>query len=143
MVVWHQCDTGPGSCDVYGRVVRPTGVPVGDPIPLATASSGDQVNPSVGGRPTSFVAAWNDSSGVEPDHSGTAVRARILYPPYDDATSVLGAPCSGGAPACGPGLACVAGSDGMPRCFATCSPPSCPAGGTCSPVDATTSACTF
>ena len=28
-----------------------------------------------------FVVAWNDSSGLEPDRSGSAVRARIVYPP--------------------------------------------------------------
>ena len=147
MVVWHQCDTGPGSCDVFGRILRTTGVPVGAEFGIATSTSSDQINPSVVALDSSsFVAAWNDSSGVEPDPSGSAVRARILYPVYDDARGILGASCGSsapGAPPCGEGLACAMGSDTLFRCFATCTPPSCPAGGTCSTVDATTSACTF
>lgn len=147
MVVWHQCDTGPGSCDVLGRILRSTGVPVGTEFPIATTTNSDQINPSVVALDaSSFVAAWNDSSGVEPDPAGSAVRARILYPVYDDARGVLGATCGAsapGAPACGEGLACALGSDMVQRCYTTCTPPSCPGGGTCSAVDATTSACTF
>jgi hypothetical protein len=148
MVVWHQCETGPGSCDVYGRILRPTGVPVGEPYVIATSTSSDQVNPSVVALDNmSFVAAWNDSSSLPPDPSGSAVRARILYPPYDEARSIQGALCGSsattGSPTCGDGLACAMGTDGMQRCFATCTPPSCPGGGTCSTVDAITSACVF
>lgn len=146
MVAWHQCDTGPGSCDVYGRILRPSGVPVGEPTVIATSTGSDQVNPSIVALDaSSFAAAWTDSSGLEPDQSGSAVRARILYPAYDDARGILGAPCGASASGatCGPGLACAIGSDTVNRCFVTCTPPSCPGGGTCSTVDATTSACTF
>jgi hypothetical protein len=147
MVVWHACETGPGSCEVYGRILRPTGVPVGSEFVIATSTGSDQVNPSIVALDSkSFVAAWNDSSGLEPDQSGSAVRARILYPVYDDARGVLGATCGAsapGAPTCGPGLACAMGTDGVQRCYATCTPPSCPGGGTCSTVDTLTSACTF
>lgn len=146
MVVWHQCDTGPGSCDVYGRILRPTGAPVGEPYVIATSTGSDQVNPSVIALDTSFVAAWNDSSGLEPDPSGSSVRARILYPPYDDARGIQGALCGAsapGAPDCNDGLACAMGSDGVERCYVTCTPPSCPGGGTCSTVTSSVSACTF
>jgi hypothetical protein len=143
LVAWHACPQGAGSCDVFGRVVRPTGVPVGDVFPLATSTGGDQVRPSVASLPDAFVAAWDDSSGLEPDRSGQAVRARILYPPYDNAVGILGAPCGAGLPACRPGLACGMGSDGASRCFETCIPPTCPGGGSCTSVDAATSACTF
>jgi hypothetical protein len=144
MVVWHQCDGGPGTCDVYGRILRPTGAPVGDPYVIATSTISDQVNPSIVALDNmSFVAAWNDSSALEPDPAGSAVRARILYPPYDDARGIQGALCGGDKPSCNDGLACAMGSDGAARCYATCSPPSCPGGGTCSTVDAITSACTF
>jgi hypothetical protein len=147
MVAWHQCETGPGSCDVYGRILRPTGVPVGDPYVIATSTVSDQVNPSIIALDNmSFVAAWNDSSQLPPDPSGSSVRARILYPPYDDARGVQGATCGAaapGAPSCGEGLACAMGSDNVQRCYVTCTPPSCPGGGTCSTVDAITSACTF
>ncbi len=146
MVVWHQCDTGPGSCDVYGRILRPTGAPVGEPYVIATSTGSDQVNPSVVALDTSFVAAWNDSSGLEPDPSGSAVRARILYPPYDDARGIQGALCGAsapGSPDCNDGLACAMGSDGVERCYVTCTPPACPGGGTCSTVSASVSACTF
>ncbi|HSD86519.1 MAG TPA: hypothetical protein VLB44_03355 [Kofleriaceae bacterium] len=146
LVVWHTCPTGPGSCDVFGRVMRPTGVPVGPEFMIPTATGSDQVNPSVVALDSAFVAAWNDSSGLDPDRSGSAVRARVLYPPYDDARAVLGATCGAsapGAPACGPGLACAMGTDQVQRCYETCTPPACPNGGTCSTIDAATSACTF
>lgn len=147
MITWHACPTGPGSCDVYGRILRPTGVPVGEPFVIPTTTGSDQVRPSVVALDnTSFAVAWNDSSGIEPDQSGSAVRARILYPVYDDARSVIGAMCGAsapGAPSCGDGLACAMGSDAVQRCYATCTPPSCPGGGTCTKVDETTSACTF
>jgi hypothetical protein len=146
MVVWHVCETGPGLCDVYGRVLRPTGAQVGDPFVIPTSVASEQINPSVIALQDTFVAAWNDASGEEPDESGTAVRARIVYPLYDDARGVHGATCgasSPGAPACNDGLACAMGSDGVQRCYAKCVPPSCPGGGTCSTVDETTSACTF
>lgn len=147
LVVWHVCPTGPGSCDVYGRILRPTGVPVGEEFMIPTATNSDQVNPSVVALDnTSFVVAWNDSSDQEPDSSGSAVRARVLYPVYDDARGILGATCGAsapGAPNCGMGLACAMGSDNVQRCYASCTPPSCPGGGTCTTVDASTSACTF
>jgi len=147
MVAWHACETGPLSCDVFGRILRPTGVPVGTEFVLATSTGSDQVNPSIAALDnTSFVAAWNDSSGNEPDSNGSAVRARIIYPVYDDARSVLGATCGAsapGAPACGEGLACGMGSDMVQRCYQICTPPTCPAGGTCSTVEAGMSACTF
>lgn len=147
MVAWHACPTGPGSCDVYGRILRPTGVPVGEPFVIPTTTGSDQVRPSIVALDdSSFVAAWNDSSGIEPDKSGSSVRARILYPVYDDARGVIGAMCGAsapGAPSCGEGLACAMGSDAVQRCFEVCTPPSCPHGGTCTAVDETTSACVF
>ena len=147
MVVWHACETGPGSCDVFGRILRPTGVPVGPETVIATSTGSDQVNPSIAALDgKSFVAAWNDSSGIPPDQSGSSVRARILYPVYDDARGVLGATCGAsapGAPNCDDGLACAMGSDGVHRCYVTCTPPTCPGGGTCSTVDSLVSACTF
>jgi hypothetical protein len=146
LVVWHVCETGPGLCDVFGRILRPTGAPVGDEFVIPTSVASEQINPSVVALQDSFVVAWNDSSGEAPDRSGTAVRARILYPVYDDARGIHGATCgasSPGAPACADGLACAMGSDGAQRCYAKCTPPSCPGGGTCSTVDETTSACTF
>lgn len=146
LVVWHVCEAGPGLCDVFGRILRPTGAPVGDEFVIPTSTASEQINPSVIALEDSFVAAWNDSSGEAPDRSGTAVRARVLYPVYDDARGIHGATCgasSPGAPACGEGLACAMGSDGVQRCYAQCTPPSCPGGGTCSTVDETTSACTF
>ena len=148
MVAWHMCSTGgTGSCDVFGRVLRPTGVPVGEEAVIATSTGSDQINPSVIALDaTSFVAAWNDSSGQEPDINGSAVRGRILYPVYDDARGVIGATCgpsAPGAPDCGEDLACGMGSDGVHRCFATCTPPACPGGGACTTVNGAQSACVF
>jgi len=145
-VVWHSCsENGDGSgCGVFGRILRPSGVPVGDELVLATTTEGDQTNPATVGLPGAFATIWKDDSGKEPDKSGSAARARIVYPPYDDARSVLGAACSGDD--CGPGLTCGPSSDGGQRCFTTCNPqgppPLCPAGGTCS-LAGTGSACVF
>src|SRR5512140_2851621 len=116
------CD---GHLDVYGRVVRPSGVPVGDPFAIPTATLGNQLNPSTVALAGAFAASWNDYSKAPPDENGSAVRARVIYPRYDEATAILGAPCGGSLPACGTGLACGMGTDGMSRCFQTCTPPTC------------------
>ncbi len=145
-VTWHVCEAGPGLCDVFGRLLRPTGAQVGAEILIPTSTASEQINPSTIALGESFVVAWNDSSGEAPDRSGTAVRARILYPVYDDAEGIHGAACGASAPSappCGEGLACALGSDGAQRCYATCTPPACPGGGICSQVDELTSACTF
>ena len=81
MIVWHQCTNSVDMCDVYGRFTDPMGTPTGEPFVMSTTTIGDQLNPSVAGLPEGFVAAWNDKSGGEPDSSGFAVRARIIYPP--------------------------------------------------------------
>ena len=144
LVVWHECnDGGDGNgCGVFGRILRPSGVPVGDKITIPTTVLGDQTTPSAVALPGAFAVSWTDKSGAEPDHSGLAVRARILVPPYDNASAVLGATCSASAP-CGANLACAMGSDGA-RCFETCTPPACPDGGSCRlALDGTTSACSF
>lgn len=140
MVVWQQCPSGSGSCDVYGRVVRPSGVPVGDPFQIPTTTMNDQTRPSVAPLPDAFVVAWNDASGTGADPAGFAVRARVIYPRYDDASSVLGALCGGTLPACEKDLVCASGSDSMQRCYAACMSGGCPEGGTC---DQATQACTF
>jgi hypothetical protein len=82
MVTWHACETGAGSCEVYGRIVDANGMPLGEAFVVPTSTGSDQVNPSVAALPDgAFVVAWNDSSGLDPDRSGSAVRARIIYPP--------------------------------------------------------------
>jgi hypothetical protein len=147
LVVWHVCEAGPGLCDVLGRVLRPTGAPVGEPFMVPTSTASEQINPSVVALQDAFVAAWTDSSGEAPDRDGTSVRARILYPVYDDARGVHGATCgtsATGTASCNDGLTCATGSDAVQRCYATCSPSSCPAGGTCTLVDGTSShACVY
>jgi hypothetical protein len=82
MVTWHACETGAGSCEVYGRIIDKDGMPLGDAFVVPTSTGSDQVNPSVAALPDgAFVVAWNDSSGLDPDRSGSAVRARIIYSP--------------------------------------------------------------
>ncbi len=109
-------------------------MPVGDAFVLSTTTKADQIRPSAVGLGSAFAVAWDDQSQQMPDVSGFAVRARVLYPLYDDATSVLGAPCGNGD-ACGDGLICVPGSDSVPRCYEDCDPtqppPLCPNGGSC------------
>jgi hypothetical protein len=138
LITWHDCEVGPGSCDVFGQLVHSLGMPVGSPRMIASSAASDQINPSVAALPDAFVAAWNDSSGTAPDTSGTAVRARILYFNPDEATSVLGAKCGAAQPACENGLTCAASSDGVERCFETCAGALCPHGGSC-----VSGACTY
>ncbi len=83
LVVWHACmDKGDGSgCGVFGRLVGPNGAPIGEEIALATTTANDQVGPSAVALPDdAFAVAWTDRSGAMPDISGTAVRARVIYP---------------------------------------------------------------
>lgn len=137
LVVWHSCDEfgDLSGCGVFGRILRPNGVPVGEEFNLATTTENNQENPAATALPGgAFAATWMDESQKDPDKSGTSVRARVLYPPFDDARNVIGAVCTSTAD-CGTGLACGASSDGGSRCFATCTPPLCPGGGTCSAAD--------
>jgi hypothetical protein len=82
MVVWSACGTnGDGSgCGVFGQLVSPSQTLTGGPISLATTTTGDQTNPSVAPITGGFVAGWADASAAEPDHAGSAARARIIYP---------------------------------------------------------------
>lgn len=89
LVTWHACaDDGDGAmCGVFGQFAA-AGALVGDRITIPTTTAGDQILPSVVALPKSFAAVWSDASATVPDVSGTAVRARILYPPgYPPAAS--------------------------------------------------------
>jgi hypothetical protein len=81
MVVWHVCDDSGSSCDVFGRLMAADGSMLGDPFIVPTTTDGDQTAPSVVALPDAFAVAWNDGSHKPPDEQGTAVRARIFYPP--------------------------------------------------------------
>jgi hypothetical protein len=140
-VAWHACDLSDDPfCGIRARLVRPTGVPVGDPIQVNTTIAGDQRDPSIAPLPGAFVLAWTDSSGLPPDTSESGIRARVVYPPYDEVTGVLGAACGG----CNEGLVCIAGSDATAHCHQACDPdaPACPNGGTCTTADGV-SGCVF
>jgi hypothetical protein len=83
LVVWHACMTaGDGNgCGVLGRLLRPTGDPAGPEFVIPTTLSNDQTLPSAVALPGgAFAVAWTDRSGAAPDTSGSAVRARIIYP---------------------------------------------------------------
>jgi hypothetical protein len=86
LIVWHQCDDqgSVGSCDVYGRMVRPNATTSGPQFMIPTITTLDQTSPSAIALPDgSFAVAWNDQSHIGADMSGYAVHARILYPAYD------------------------------------------------------------
>jgi hypothetical protein len=88
LIAWHVCDAGgmDGSCDVFGRMVRPNGTTSGQPFILSTTTMGDQTTPAVASLPGpdgAFAAVWTDASHDAPDTSGSAVRARVIYPAYD------------------------------------------------------------
>lgn len=87
LVVWHQCDDGSSAAcsnrlDVYGRVVRADGTVVGEPFSIPTTTEGNQRNPSVTAIDGAFAVAWTDESMASPDTSGSAVRARLIYPTF-------------------------------------------------------------
>jgi hypothetical protein len=81
MIAWHVCDTSGSSCDVFGQFANADGTLNGSNFMVPTTTLGDQTGPSVVGLPTAFAVAWTDSSHAAPDTDGTAVRARIVYPP--------------------------------------------------------------
>jgi hypothetical protein len=144
-VAWHGCDLpdDPG-CGVVARLVRPTGLPVGDPIHVNTTTVNDQRDPSIAPLPGAFVLAWTDGSGVAPDTSESGIRARVIYPPFDEAVGVLGAACGADSGPCNDGLVCIDGSDGNAYCHQSCEPsaPVCSGGGTCTTADGV-SGCVF
>jgi len=84
LVVWHACEErGDGNlCGVFGRMISAAGQPVGTDFSLATTIAGNQTGPSAVALPgDAFAVAWTDASQLDPDRSGTAVRARVIYPP--------------------------------------------------------------
>jgi hypothetical protein len=83
LIVWHVCDStgATGTCDVFGRLAHADGTMDGDVFGIPTTTAGDQTGPSVAALPDGFAVAWTDTSHVAPDTQGSAVRARILYPP--------------------------------------------------------------
>lgn len=151
---WFECKSGLSACDgeIWGQVLRPNGLPMGEKFQVNTTTAGDQDDPVVVQLGTSdngdpIVAyAWTDDSRTAPDTSMLAVRARIMYPQYDTATSTLGADCKAGKPDCKAGLACLGTTEGTPRCVAVCDPGAagmqCAGGGTCT-KQGTAAGCIF
>jgi hypothetical protein len=139
-VAWGQCDDSDGSgCGVYARLFRPSGVPVGPALVVNTTTSADQTDPSIAALDDGFVVAFTDASADPPDIAESAVRARFIYPDYDTARGVVGAPCADSAE-CGADLICTEDADIVRVCHATCDlggpAPVCPGGGTCTPIGA-------
>lgn len=142
--VWEACmmDNDGSACGVRFQVFRPTLAAVGEAVFANTTTQNTQIEPSVaaltGGA---FVAAWSDGSQAAPDTDGFGIRARVIYPPYDDATG-LGGRCTS-TPDCGENNVCMAGSDGTPRCYRACNPDrTCTFGGSCTTMG-DESACLF
>ncbi len=136
-VSWESClvEGDGAACGIRLQVFRPSLAPVGPSRLVNTTVANNQLDPSVGWLPDgALIAAWSDASGAAPDRDGFGIRARIVYPAYDDARGVLGARCTA-SPECGTGNVCMPGSDDQPRCYRTCITGSgataCPWGGTC------------
>ena len=143
--VWEAClaDSDGSACGVRFQIFRPSLAAVGAAIFANTTLENTQIEPSVAALPGgAFVAAWSDGSQVAPDTDGFGIRARVLYPPYDDATG-LGGRCTSTS-ACGEGNICMASTaDGMPRCYRACAADrTCEFGGSCTDMG-DESACLF
>lgn len=141
---WEACmaDNDGSACAIRFQLFRPTLAAVGEAIYANTTLENTQIEPSVAALPTGeFVATWSDGSQTAPDTDGFGIRARVLYPPYDDATG-LGGRCTSSS-SCGDGNVCMAGTDGMPRCYRACADDrSCDFGGSCTTMG-DESACLF
>jgi hypothetical protein len=136
-VAWDECDpTTSYMCEIAMQLFRPNGHPVGDPMSVNTTTIEEQYSVSINqisksGIEPVYAVGWTDTSRVAPDTSETAVRARVIYPPYNTAVGIQGADCRGTG-FCNPGLACMAGTDAGARCSKECSPTNtCPGGGSC------------
>lgn len=142
--VWEACmtDNDGSACGIRFQVFRPTLAAVGEAIFANTTRENTQIEPSVAALPNgAFIAAWSDGSQVAPDTDGFGIRARVIYPPYDDATG-LGGRCTSTS-SCGEGNVCMAGTDGMPRCYRACAEDrTCTFGGSCTTMG-DESACLF
>ncbi len=143
-VAWDACmaESDGSACGIRFQVFRPTLAAVGEARQANTTTENTQIVPSIAALPGgAFVAAWSDGSQAAPDTDGFGIRARVLYPPYDDATG-LGARCTSTS-SCGEGNICMAGSDGMPRCYRACAADrTCTYGGSCTTMG-DESACLF
>ena len=150
-VAWHSCGgQGDGSgCGIFMQVAHPTGLPIGDIITANTTDNGDQTDASIAAmQDDAFLVAWTDDSKARPDDSGTAVRARVIYPGIGgDGNGKIGATCGGAGDApCESGLVCIAGSDSQPHCHKACTPgvlPECPSGGICQRLSGDQAGCVF
>lgn len=131
--IWESCgaDNDGSACGVRMQLFRPNLAAVGAPVFANTTTGNNQIEPSIAALPDgAFVTAWSDGSGVAPDLDGFGIRARVVYPPYDDAPG-LGARCTSSA-ACGDGNVCMPGSDSEVRCYRACAEDrSCSFGGSC------------
>ncbi len=149
-VTWHSCtDGGDGAgCGVKLQTLRSSGLPIGDPIIVNTTTGNDQVDPAITAvGADAFAVTWTDDSAAAPDTSGSAIRARLIYPARDPNDGRRGARCGrSGDASCDDGLACMAGSAGTPYCHEVCDPsgpaPQCPLGGVCTTQGAD-STCVF
>jgi hypothetical protein len=135
-VAWDECQGPSYLCEIAMQLFRPNGHPVGEPMIVNTTTVEEQYSVSINqisksGVEPVYALAWTDGSRVNPDTSETAVRARVIYPPYNSAVGIQGADCRGSG-FCNPGLVCLAGTDGGARCSKECSPANtCPGGGSC------------
>jgi hypothetical protein len=141
VATWHACNVqgDDSNCGIRLRVFRSNGLAVGDDAIVNTTTTGNQVTPSIAwlgpAGDGGFAITWTDDSRVRPDTAETGIRARVVYPAFDDAAGVLGARCGASAPPCGDGQVCMPGSSDELFCHARCDPggpaPHCPGGGVC------------
>ncbi len=146
---WHNCGaSGDGDdCGVLLQLMRPSGLPVGNPQVINTTRTSAQTVPSVVARTDAVIGAWTDRSQQAPDTSNDAVRARLVFVDTEINNGELGARC--GRPqdtACAAELVCIPGGEAVPYCHTSCdpagTPPQCPDGGVCTTVGES-SGCVF
>ncbi len=138
-VGWADCNAqgdgvnGEVSCGIRFRLLRATGMPIGDEDFANTTIKGNQLAPSIQAfGDDGFLLGWTDESMALPDDRGSAVRARAIYPATERRDGKIGANCDRVDDAlCADGLTCQPAADSTKLCHESCSAAACTGGGVC------------
>lgn len=84
LAAWAVGESGaPALTDIRGRMLLASGLPVGDDLLLTSTVKGSQAYPALAAHPAGgFILAFTDDSKTGSDKSGSAIRARLLFPDW-------------------------------------------------------------